>query len=102
MAMPSLSSAYDQWLSVEVSLHLLYEGKLLGPRLDGNTQVSGRHRQSKICRQQAAQTIDVKLGDVFQVVLHGFDLGRWGDRKHVGLGRHFLVNWRIWGDDDGL
>ena len=93
MATPRLRSAYDQWVPVEFSLHLLYEGKLLGPRLIGNTQVDGRHQQSKIVRQQAAQAVEVELGDVFQVVLHGFDLGRREGRKHVGLERHFLLNW---------
>lgn len=87
-----LSSAYGQWLSVELGLQPLHHGKLLGLRLGGNTHVHGRHRQSKVVRQQVTQPLEVELGYIFQVFLRGFDLGRRDGRKNVGLERHSVLN----------
>src|SRR5216683_708014 len=96
-----LGSTYGQWLFVKFGLQLLQHGKLLGLRLRGNTHVHRRHRQSKVVRQQVTQPLEVELGDIFQVFLRGFDLGRRDGRENVGLDRHFVLNKRV-SDDIGL
>lgn len=76
--------------SIALGLQLLQEGKVLRLRSRGHTEVRGKHLLSKIIRRQAAQPVDVEGGEVLNVFPHESDLGRWGDRIHVGLEGHSL------------
>ena len=84
-------TAYMNWHSVALGLQLLQEGKILRLRSRGHTGALGQHLLSKIIRSQAAQLVEVKVGEVLKVFPHEFDLGRWGGRVHVGLEGHSLL-----------
>jgi hypothetical protein len=76
--------------SIALGLQLLQEGEVLRLRSRGHTEVRGKHLLSKIIRCQAAQLVEVEGGEVLDVVSHELDLGRRGDRIHVGLEGHSL------------